>query len=415
MVYCSVVDQVNLNEEGEKVVNVEKAGVIFKDLMAGELKEELQLVCRVVRQNAFGAGLSIGEDLEQSTRVAGGWGLIPVDELICTDKEFERTNSFSFVIEGGMSQMRTEKERKIGEEVSPQKIYLYEKPADMSRADMLLILVGEKMKPFSMREDGYLNVVAVLNPIPNEHVHLRLLRRFGKNTGIGERLSNTIHTTSSQAYVKFRDELYVTLESGIFPHCNPKTQILISMSVKQFSGLPVACLLLGRNSELTSEVTFSLSKTPSNQPLIGETAIVALSEVPTNQSLHLFFTITLRPAPDYIEGGVLNAFLRLSTDGKFLENGSYQLKCFWKASGANRMDNSYYLKNAVANTTSNGDDFLVVHTTMGSSKHTQNADLNAILHWQSYPPGILSTKISSVIEVSFLSSFSTPHENNNIF
>jgi len=226
-----------------------------------------------------------------------------------------------------------------------------------------------------------------LDPIPNEHAHLGLVKKIGKNVQIADRLSLFIHTTSSQAFDRTRNCLYVNITDGMFPDCPKDTKAEITMSVKQFSGKEVTCLSLGKG-EPSNEVTFAIDKDGTNSPQIGELCIVSLDDLPA-QALHLLFSVTLTPQPDYLEPGQqLNAFLKITTDGKFLDDGNYKLKCFWRAPGTNRMNNVYYIKNAGTTTYSTGKDFLNLRTSLGSSSHSQHNDLNAVLHWQEYPPNI---------------------------
>ena len=401
----TIVDQVKFHADDDKAIDPEKRPVVFKDLMKEEVSGgDLFFVVRMVRLGK----MKIGGEEQDGVRIPIGWGAAPIRSLFGDTETLEEISAFAYVDESGGSHGDAEDERKhkkrMEDDLPRTAVKVYEKPQDVPVIDFIDTLTSERAHSYS--EEAVVSLACRLDPIPNEHVHLRLLKRIGKSAVVGERLCNFVHTTSSQAFAKQRDDLYVTLDSAIFPECPPATTVSITMSVRQFSGQPVQCITLGRGGDPVIEATFTVERTPNAAPHFSETCIISLSEL-SNQTLHLFFQIQLSPPPPGSEsgggaggsgggGGGVNAFLKLSTDGRYLEDGMYKLKCFTRAPGTNRMDAVYYLKSAAANTRSNGRDFLSVRTVLGSSRHTQHGDVNAILHWMAYPPNMLGSYLSKL-------------------
>ena len=386
----SIVEQVRYKNEEEKLIDSEKRGMLFKDLTKEEMsKGEYWLICRVVKLMT----MKFGDEEKEGVRVPVGWGAIPLHEAIGDQAGgLEEISAFTYVDEGGGAMSERKSRKRMEESIPPRTFQVYQKPTDMTCQDMLMKVTSKSVQGL-VDLDMSVSVACRMDPIPNEHSHLGLAKKVGKNVQIADRLSLFIHTTSSQAFDRTRDGLYVTVTDGFFPDCPKDTFVTITMSVKQFSGKELNCLSLGKG-EPTSEVTFVIDKNGTNSPQIGELCIVSLHDLPA-QALHLFFTITMSPPPDYLEPGQqMNAFLKMTSEGKFLDDGNYKLKCFWRAPGTNRMNNVYYIKNAATTTFSTGKDFLNLRTSLGSSSHTQHKDLNAVLHWQEYPPNMFKSLVT---------------------
>ena len=354
MIPISIVEQVKYGPEEEKNIEWDKRGMVFKDLTKEEMsKGEYWLVCRVVKT----VKLKVGEEEKEGVRVPVGWGAISLREAIGDQAGeggggLEGISAFSYVDEGTDRRSR----KRMEESIPPCSFKVYEKPTAMSCQEALMRLTAPEGVEGLNNMGMTISVASRLDPIPNEHAHLGLLKKVGKTAQVVDRLSLFIHTTSSQAFDRNRNDLYVTLTDGIFPDCPKDTFVTITMAVKQFSGQEVKCLSLGRGGEMVSEVTFTVEKKGTNVPHFGELCIINLNDLPA-QALHLFFTITLSPLPKYLgdQGQqTLNAFLKMTSEGKFLNDGNYKLKCFWRAPGTNRMDHVYYIKNPANTTFSTG-------------------------------------------------------------
>ena len=253
----SIVEQVKYGADEEKQIEWDKRGMLFKDLTKEEMsKGEYWLVCRVVKT----VKLKIGDEEKEGVRVPVGWGAISLREAIGDQAEegqpLEDISAFSYVDDSSDRRSR----KRMEETIPAVSFKVYEKPTDMPCQEALMRLTsgggGGGLKDIDMT----ISVASRLDPIPNEHAHLGLLKKVGKSTRVVDRLSLFIHTTSSQAFDRTRNELYVSLTDGIFPDCPKNTFVTVTMSVKQFSGQEVKCLSLGTNGEMTNEVTFTIDK-----------------------------------------------------------------------------------------------------------------------------------------------------------
>ena len=389
----TIVEQVKYQAEESKLVEGPKRGSIFKDLVKADVDgKAVYLVCRMVRVGK----LQIEDQEVDGLRVPVGWGILSLKDAIGGADEDKEISAFAYVDEAGT--LSKSKRKPMEEELPTVTMKVYEKPYKDAVEGFLQTIISatEKNDMAGFVQEAEVSLACRLDPLPNEHVHLGLLKRVGKHAAVAERTTTFVHTTSSQAFAKPRDELYCTLSHAEFPEVIEHSYAIITMSVRQFSGQAVNCIMMGRRGELVSDATFTTEKHPYHKPQLQEPVIISLAEL-SNQTLHLFFQIQLFPQPDYVGAGQhLNAFLKLSTDGKFLKDGDYKLKCFTRAPGTNRMDAVYYLKSGATKSVSNGVDFITVRTSLGSSRHTQNADLNALLSWQVYPPNMLGSYIKKI-------------------
>ena len=359
---------------------------IFSDLSPQEMKNDLLLVCRLLRRSPYNRF----SDNAVGARFPAGYAVCSLERQLsaldsATSSNASTSRSMSAGLEcynidvlktfrGYYKRFWGDSENETASTTADQVLY----PSG------LVLEVSFDPKPYSQLTELQL---------ANSPTDFALIRRQGL----------VFHAATPETLRdEMRSDIYITLVSGHFASRAPGARpgcpidVEVSMSIRLNSGWAVTdSISVGRGFTSPTTEYNSPIMLRSQDPAWWET--VRLGNLPSG-ALHVYFQIRLIH-PTEARFSLLHAYLRLVKESTALQDGTYVLRVFSNTS--NSKDPAFYLKEQ-GTVDDPSQDSLIVRLQMASLVHTQSEILTQLSQFRLYPAHRLQPVLQTALQTKSL-------------